>query len=76
MEVYCRKQPEGQYPISNSAKDTALRECISQSGRGVKADNYFCSISLALITRAHQSHVINCWDSEEKEIRTSKHFNE
>lgn len=48
MEVYCGRQQQGPYNVSNSAKDVVLRlvQPISQSGRNVTVDNFFCSIPL------------------------------
>lgn len=48
MEVYCGKQQQGPFNISNKAKDVVLRltQPIYQSGRNVTVDNYFCSIPL------------------------------
>lgn len=48
LEIYCGKQPEGPYRISNKAEDVVKRitEPIYGSGRNITADNWFTSVAL------------------------------
>lgn len=49
MEVYCAKQPEGPFQISNSPSDVVKRlmSTLMNSGRNLTTDNWYTSIPLA-----------------------------
>ncbi|XP_023222340.1 uncharacterized protein LOC111623851 [Centruroides sculpturatus] len=50
LEIYCGKQPEGPYSVSNSPEEVVKRltKHIAGSGRNVTMDNRFTSFKLAM----------------------------
>ncbi|XP_023239706.1 uncharacterized protein LOC111638264 [Centruroides sculpturatus] len=50
LEIYCGKQPEGPYSVSNSPEEVVKRltKYIAGSGRNITMDNRFVSFKLAM----------------------------
>lgn len=48
LEVYCGKQPNGPFEVSNAGKDVVLRiaQPILGTGRNITGDNWFSSLPL------------------------------
>uniref|UniRef100_A0A1B6L6A3 PiggyBac transposable element-derived protein domain-containing protein n=1 Tax=Graphocephala atropunctata TaxID=36148 RepID=A0A1B6L6A3_9HEMI len=77
MEVYCGTQPEGPYRISNSAKDVVLRliQPISNSGRNVTVDNYFCSLPLLNeLAKDHHLSVVGTLRKNKRDTAVSPEY--
>ena len=49
LEIYCGKQPDGPYALSNSSFDIVKRliKSIENSNRNLTTDNYYTSVPLA-----------------------------
>ncbi|KAE9529157.1 hypothetical protein AGLY_011953 [Aphis glycines] len=71
LEIYAGKQPDGQFPIYNSASEVVKRlvSPISKTGRNITANNWFASVSLAEeLLKNHYLTLVATINKNKKEI--------
>ena len=70
LEIYCGKQPEGPYEVSNAAMDIVDRliEEYKNSNRNLTTDNWYTSVPLAKSLLANGITLVGTMKSNKKEI--------
>lgn len=71
LEIYCGKQPDGPYNVSNSPLDLVQRMItpVSGSNRNLMIDNWFSSYDLALnLLKKHKITVVGTLRKNKREI--------
>lgn len=70
LEIYCGRQPEGPYEVSNAAMDVVDRliEKYKNSNRNLTTDNWYTSVPLAKSLLANGITLVGTMKSNKKEI--------
>lgn len=79
LEIYCGKQPEGPWKISNKSEDVVKRmsEHIYGSGRNITADNWFSAVDLVDFLKSKKLSYVGTLKKNRKgipaELKNIKH---
>lgn len=71
MEVYCGKQPEGPFTVSNATTDVVNRMCspLSKTRRNITMDNWFTSVPAADdLLKNHDLTIVGTLRKDKKQI--------